>query len=190
MTTESDEILKVMQGEVKIEPGAVLSRGETPTIIGSVENSGRITVYDTETGEPSNILYYMKDKALAKKRPNGNPYFSLEQKVIPKAGNYKCLLHARHPRRDEFEKLGFSTCPKDNLRNEFQVRRHMLKRHPQEWATIEEERERKERKEDREFQRTMMSQAGKQIKTQMKPNQTKKAKGGTNGHEKTEGNDS
>lgn len=154
---QSSEILEQMAREIK--PGTVLDRGETPMIVSSVDGADRVTVYDTETGQSSEILYYMLPNALKKRRPNGKPYFSTKQAVIPKAGNLKCMLHVKSPNRKEYDELGLPTCPKDNLVNEFQVRRHMQKRHPQEWATIQEKEQRLREEEQRQFQRAVLSAA-------------------------------
>jgi len=157
ISQESAELIEQMMRESKIEPGTVLDHGATPMIVKSVEGADKVTVYDTETGQSSSILYYMLPNALKKKRPNGKPYFSTKQTVIPKAGNMKCWLHPKYARREEFDALGLPTCNKSNLTNEFQVRRHMQKRHPQEWATIQEVENQKRNAEERKFQQSVIT---------------------------------
>ncbi|MDO8704765.1 MAG: hypothetical protein Q7J84_07450, partial [Sulfuricaulis sp.] len=79
--------------------------------------------------------------------------------IEPKRGAVKCLLHADGPNRAEYDALGFAVCGKPNLTSPFQLRRHMQVRHKVEWSTIEEERQRKEKEEERAFQRSIVKMA-------------------------------
>ena len=66
------------------------------------------------------------------------------------------MLHPRADNRAHYDALGFRACPKDNLTNPYQVRRHMERKHPAEWNAIEEERKERERQEDRQLQRAIV----------------------------------
>ena len=56
--------------------------------------------------------------------------------------------------------MGFRTCPKSNIINDWEVKLHMSKKHPKEWLAIEDQRKEKERQEDRIFQRTLYEAVG------------------------------
>ncbi len=148
------------------EPGA-LKQGqlapegtkEIPLGINKLESAGYVFIYDTITGEQSKINKNMAHSKLSQKRLDGSYIFSLHQKVIPVRGTYKCLLHPDQPDRAYFDNIGLPTCKKDNLTSLFQVERHMQKRHKQEWATIQADKERKDKLEDRAFQKSIIQMA-------------------------------
>lgn len=127
----------------------------------------RVFVYDTVNGERSEVLVTMLQQILAKKRPDGSTVFTkVKPSGSPVRGTLKCLLHKDNPERGLFDKLGLPTCRKSNLTAAFHVRRHMEKRHRIEWETILQDRKDTaearriaERKEDREFQRTLMEKS-------------------------------
>ena len=157
-------------GEKGVEPGLnldeVIQKGdnETPQVGGmSVTSAGYTIVYDTVTGIGSKINNNNLIQVLKKKRteePNiGSPVFGLKQTVKPMVGDYKCLLHKDDPNRKHYDEIGLAVCPKDNLASSYQVMRHMQKRHKTEWGAIDQERIDKEKQEDREFQRSLMTGA-------------------------------
>ena len=124
----------------------------------SIQSAGWVKVYDTLTGESSIINRNMLPHQLQKKRTDGTYIFTTVKPLVePQRGHYKCLLHADDPNRKDYDALGFAVCRKANLSSPYQVRRHMMKRHPVEWGTIQEERENAKREEDRTFQRTLMA---------------------------------
>lgn len=119
----------------------------------------KVTLYSTIDGLPSQVLVNMLGKKLAQKLPNGQPAWSRTPTVTYKQGEMKCLLHAEHPRRKEFDEIGLAgkTCTKSNIASAFEVRQHMLHRHHQEWQVMEEARAEREREEEREFRRALMA---------------------------------
>ncbi len=143
--------------------GDVIQKGNdsTPEIGGMriIGSAGYTNVYDTLTGIPSKINNNNLKQVLLKKRDNETYVFELKQRVTPKIGIYRCLLHADDPNREHYDLLGLAVCPKGNLASPFQVRRHMMKKHKVEWESIEQERIDAEKKEDREFQRQLMGKA-------------------------------
>ncbi len=148
------------------EPGLdldqVIQKGtdEKPEIGGmKITSAGYTVVYDTLTGVDSTINNNNLPAILRKTRPDGSYVFGLEQLVKPKLGTYKCLLHLSDPNRGHYNEIGLAVCPKDNLASRYQVMRHMQKRHKTEWGAIDQERKDAEKKEDRDFQRTLMSKA-------------------------------
>ena len=128
-------------------------------MIGKVTSAGYVTVYDTKTGVPSKVNNNMIRSMLKKKRADGSPVFGIRQTVKPVVGTFNCLLHQSDPNREHYDAIGLAVCPKGNLASIYQVRRHMLKKHKVEWDAIEQERTDKEKQEDRDFQRLLLSRA-------------------------------
>jgi len=69
----------------------------------------------------------------------------------------KCLLHPDNETRKHYDALGFGVCKKSNLVSEFQVDQHMQKKHKAEYKTIQAEIAKKEKDDDRAFQRAMLN---------------------------------
>lgn len=174
MIAENESLIEEMlEAEKAPEPGTmhireVLHRGDEnvpmPLVIGALASAGYSFIYDTKTGERSLTNRNMLKAQLEKKRDDGSRVFSLRapkdakgKTIKPIRGKIKCILHADDPSRAEFDAMGFASCPKDTIPSPFQLRRHMMTRHKVEWATIEEERQRKEKEEERQFQRSVMN---------------------------------
>jgi len=141
--------------------GGIVPDGSKDLPLGIMElkSAGYVMIYDTLTGEPSRINRNMLMAKMKQRRLDGTFFFSLQQTVTPVRGTYKCLLHPEGADREYYDSLGLPVCKKDNLTSIFQVERHMQKRHRQEWDTIKAERDRKEKQEDREFQRNLLGAA-------------------------------
>ena len=153
-------------GEMKpiIHPGG---EGIPPMVTMKLESAGYSILYNTRTGEHSVFNNNMLRGKL-QQRWEDNPligrfkWASSPVKNSPNPtikGTFKCLLHRDDPDRNHYDTLGFAVCPKDKLSAPFHVRRHMQKRHKVEWEAIEEERKDREKKEDREFQRSLIGKA-------------------------------
>jgi len=120
-------------------------------------SAGYTYVWDNRTGDRSVINNNMLAAQLKKKRPDGSRIFTTVDPHIPvKSGNLKCMLHEKNPDRKKYEHIVFTFCRKENLTNPYQVRRHMEKRHPDEWKAIQEEDKRIEKEEEREFRKTLV----------------------------------
>jgi hypothetical protein len=158
------------QAEAAPEPGTlkvkeILHRGDeelpAPMVAGALQSAGYVYIYDSRTGERSLTNRNMLPTQLQKKRDDGTPVFTVvKPQAQPARGTLKCLLHPDQPERAQYDALGLPVCLKSNLTSPYQVEQHMRHRHPTEWATIEEERKRKEKEEDREFQRSLLAAAG------------------------------
>ena len=99
----------------------------------------------------------MLPSKLRTRRKDGSFRFTpIDPKQKPKRGTVKCLLHKDSENRAHYDKLGFRVCPKDNITNEYQLKQHMNKKHPQEWKAIEDEKKDRERQEDRELQKLIL----------------------------------
>ena len=162
------------------EPGVlrakdILSEGDEetpPSVVTQVTSAEYVWIYDTRTGDRSKCNRNMLKQHLEKKRPDGSLVFTTRDPGFrPVKKGHKCLLHLSNPNRKHYDELGLPTCKKSNLASPFQVRRHMMKRHPQEWATIEQEREDAEKKEQREFQEKLLTRVAG---TGAKPGRPKK----------------
>lgn len=178
-TTKTEATLEEMLRDAKVaeEPGEmaenpVIHKGdadlETP-MIGIVKSAGYTWLYDTQTGVPSRFNNNMLPRALRKKRLDGTYVFGTVQRVKPKQGTFKCMLHKEDSQREHHDAMGFVVCPKDNLSSPFHVRRHMMKKHKVEWGAIEQERIDGERKEDRDFQKLLMTKALGETKEEKAP---------------------
>jgi len=131
---------------------------QAPMTVKEVSSAGYVWVWDTRTYEKIPIIYYMLHSKLRTRRPDGSFRFTtVDPKQLPKRGTTKCLLHAESKNREHYNELGFRVCPKDNITNQYQLEQHMKKKHPQEWATIEQERIRKEKEEDRALQHLLLT---------------------------------
>lgn len=130
---------------------------QTPT---KLTSAGYSYIYDTITGDRSKTNNNMLPAQLRKKRPDGSLRFTtVKPNFIPSGGTLKCNLHKDNPNREIYNDMGLPVCKKHNLTSPFQVKRHMQKRHPMEWAAIEDMRISREKQEDREFQRSIIGMA-------------------------------
>ena len=129
----------------------------------------KITIYDTSTGEPRNILVNMLAKTL-KKRRGGKPAFSMKEEEAPvyARGNIICYLSPNHPDRDYYRSLGINqectTLMKDDtpvhadhLASEMDREIHMSHKHPRAWAIIQGAIAKAERDEELALRREGMA---------------------------------
>lgn len=132
---------------------------EAPMVVNSISSAGYVWIWETDTHERVPCLYYMLPQKLRSRRKDGSYRFTtIEPKEKPVRGQVKCMLHEDHPNRAHYKELGFRTCPKATITSHYQLEQHMLKRHPQEWKAIEQERINKEKAEDRALQRLILQQ--------------------------------
>lgn len=127
-----------------------------------MQGAGWVYVWDNRTGERSIISRTMLPTQLKKKREDGSRVFTTVDPKIPvRRGSLKCMLHRKDPDRTHYDELGLPYCRKENLTSPYMRRRHMEKRHPQEWATIKEEIDRKEKDRDRELRERLLTTTAK-----------------------------
>ncbi len=151
------------------EPSAktqVVSEGSpdvpAPIIAKREKSAGYVYLYEIKTGEKIPANRNMLKQLLEVVNADGTRRFTtVKPNIEPKRGILKCLLHTDDPNRTEYNEMGFPVCKKSNITNKFQVTRHMQKRHPVEWAAIEEARKQREKDEDKEFQRFMLKEVTK-----------------------------
>jgi hypothetical protein len=137
--------------------------GELPVamVTQALQSAQYVYLWDTVTYERSVCNRNMLRTNLRKRRKDGSFVFTpKDPKKAPYRGTLKCRLHIDHPDRGRYDPLGFPTCPMDNLRSEFDVRRHMQHRHKTEWATIEQDREDRQRELDRQAQYGILKAVG------------------------------
>jgi len=169
MTTEKSlEELLIEAEEVNdpsgLSAGRMLHSGNDdvpmPMGVSSLEFGGHVYVYHTQTGDRSRINSNMLAMQLTKTLEDGSRAFTTEKPSFePEKGSIKCLLHPDDPNRAHYDALGFATCTKQYIPSWYQLQRHMAGRHRMENATINEEAERVEKEEEREFQRTLLQAA-------------------------------
>lgn len=145
-----------------------------PVSVSSISGNDYVWVYDTQTYERSRICKNMLPLQLKKKRADGSRVFTtVKPKEKPVRGTFKCMLHPDAPNRQHYDEIGLAVCHKDNLTSPYQVKRHMQKKHKDEYASILEEkadadkaREESNRERDRAF---MEALAAKQSSGDAKP---------------------
>jgi hypothetical protein len=169
--TEQEALIAEMlrdaqKGEVpsSLKENPVIHKGdevlEAPMTVKEISSAGYVWVWDTRTYEKIPILYYMLPSKLRQRRPDGSYRFTTtDPGKPPRRGTIKCLLPPDNPKREEYNARGLRVCRKSNITNQYQLRQHMIKKHPQEWAEIEEERKEREKREDRELQRALLARA-------------------------------
>lgn len=170
-----EELLVKMQGaEAAPEPGSLHHKdvihadGDSAIVASALKSAGYRWIYDTRTGERSLTNVNMLPKQLQKRREDGSPVFTVEKpRVEPPRGTNLCLLHVDHPERARFDVMGLPTCRKGNLMGGYHVKRHMEKRHRQEWLMLEEERLRQEKEDERGFQRAVLLAAAEHASVQL-----------------------
>jgi len=161
-----------LPSELKENP--VIHRGdetlEAPMTVKELTSAGYVYVWDSRTFERAPVLYYMLPSILRRRRADGSFIWTTnDPKQLPKRGTLKCLLHKDSPDRAEYDKMGLRACKKSNITNEYEVKQHMLKKHPKEWQTIEDKRKERERQEDRAFQRALYEAVGGKKEKEEKP---------------------
>ncbi len=126
-----------------------------------VLSAGQAYVYDTKTREQSVCRKNNLRHLLTLKRPDGSPIFTtVKPKTPPKRGVLKCMLHP-DVRTEMYDAWGFPVCMKSNLTSPFQVRRHMMKRHKQEYEAIKEEEARIEKDKERQLREALIKAGSK-----------------------------
>lgn len=148
-----------MPSDLKTNP--ILHAGDgtlqAPMTVKEISGGGYVWVWDTRTFDRIPILTYMLPSKLRSRRPDGSFRFTtVNPGKLPNRGTVKCLLHPDAENRTHYDELGFRTCRKGNITNQYQLQQHMKKKHPQEWQALEQERAATERKEDRELQKLLV----------------------------------
>ena len=170
---EEKDILSAMQlgvgkapeaGETKVgqDVSGDIGEGDTkiniPAVVSSIVSAGYSYLYNTRTGDKSRFNNNMLPRVV-RQRWNDEPLkgqlvWSARPVTSPphpiKVGTFKCMLHKDAPNRELYDQMGFAICPKDNLASPYQVRRHMMKKHKDEWAAIEDMRKEAEKKKSDE----------------------------------------
>ncbi len=141
-----------------------------PMTVKEISSAGYVYIWETDTFEKVPVLYYMLAQKLRQRRPDGSFRFTtVDPGKQPKRGTILCMLHPDGKDRKHYEELGFRTCPKSNITNQYQLQQHMAKRHKEEWAAIKAEKEAKEKEEDRMLQRLLLKQQLKETETTPEP---------------------
>jgi hypothetical protein len=170
MTTPLDMLQAAATTAENLEPGSMRAGdfvreahasedGEykPPMIITDLATAGWVLIYDTETREPSLCNRNAVPTQLKELRPNGLPIFTMSKpKEGPWRGDIKCFLHADQPDRHELDAMGFPTCRKATLPNNYQAELHAEFKHRLEWSAVKADKERAKQDEDRLIQRELL----------------------------------
>ena len=149
-----------LPSELTINP--ILHKGDevlpAPMTVKEISSAGYVWVWDSRSFEKIPIIYYMLPSKLRQRRPDGSFRFTtIDPGQLPNRGAIKCMLHEKGEDRKHFDELGFRVCPKEGINNQYQLQQHMIKKHPQEWKAIKLEQEAKEKEEDRNLQRLLLT---------------------------------
>ena len=126
-----------------------------------VLSAGQVYIYDTKTRERSVCRRNILVRKLKLKREDGSQVFTtVKPKTPPKRGVLRCMLHPDE-RKPDYDDWGFPICKKANLNNPFQVRRHMEKRHKDEYKAIREEQVKAEKDREREERNAIIGLASR-----------------------------
>ena len=180
--SEQDALIAEMLRDAKgvdlpseLAQNPVIHKGDgdlpAPMTVTELKSGKYFYIWESDTGEKVPCLGYMLGQKLRQRLPSGKFRFTTTDPGIkPRRGTIKCMLHLEALNQAEYNELGFRTCKKSNITNQYQLEQHMKKRHPQEWEAIENARKTKERAEDRELQRMLVtSVASKQVSTEEAP---------------------
>lgn len=187
MTTETqitekdaqyDAMIQQFMGDatsVDGDPGAVhpFTQGtgalaDTEAVMRVADTAGDAWVWHTQTYKAVPVNLNMLPAQLRKKDEFGKPLFTVYgpeddrspiKGMYPTKGIHKCLLHPNGEHRAYYNTLGLPTCLKSTIASPFQVTRHMQVKHEQEWAALEQMREKTEKDDDRAFQRGLFNRA-------------------------------
>lgn len=94
-------------------------------------------------------------------RPGDRVFVFDRPKARPPELRNRCRLHPDDLDREIWDAMGLPICSKP-LANPYEVDRHMQKKHSTAWGTIERDRLKKERDEDRTAQKVMMDAIARQ----------------------------
>lgn len=155
-----DAKLVDLPSELKANP--VIHKGDetldAPMTVKELSSAGYVYIWDSRTFERAPVLYYMLSSIMRRRREDGSFIWTTnDPKQLPARGTHKCLLHKDSPNRESYKKMGLRTCKKSNIINEYEVKQHMLKKHPKEWMSIEDVRKERERVEALEIQKGMLA---------------------------------
>ena len=161
LTEDNEALIAEMLADAKtvelpseLRENPIIHRGddelEAPMTVKELTSAGYVYLWDSRTYERAPVLRYMANEVLRRRREDGSRIWTaVDPHKRPKRGTHKCLLHQDSPSRAEYDAMGLRTCKKSNIINEFEVKQHMLKKHPKEWMAIEDKRKEAERQEDR-----------------------------------------
>lgn len=132
-----------------------------PMVVSALDEAGYTRVYHTKEGDTRIVHKNLLKSILQKKNDDGSYAFSPRPvRLLTKAkANLNCLLHINDLRRAKFEGLGLPVCDREGIPSPYQQRMHMIRKHKQEWAIIEQEREEREKQEQKEWQQNLLSGA-------------------------------
>jgi hypothetical protein len=185
MTTEQEQAVAGFLGEevpapvgdFPMQPGQTLASSVGGQPIGAkvteVDRGRWIKFYNTRTGDSSktNVVhrpFFDPANPRAWRWSDGTMMCSLTPPIgiTPARGEFICRLHPNYEKRAYYDEIGLrgKGCfeaggGKEGIPSEFDVHLHMEKRHRREWALIKEDELRRERLDEREWQRTLLLMA-------------------------------
>ena len=118
------------------------------------QDAGVVPIYDLHTGARSLCPVNLLPANLTKVDADGNRMFtSIKPAVtLTPVKRHKCLLHPEE-REPIYDDWGLPTCSKDNIADPLNLELHMQRRHPMAWNTIQREKQRLEKEEERGWQK-------------------------------------
>jgi len=128
--------------------------------LGLSSTANELTLWNRETGEPSQVLSDQLRLRLRQRFPAGHPLqgervYTHEKMEPLRRGHELCLLHKDHPQRAEMDEVGFRNkfCRKANLISEYEVQQHLQRKHKKAWEAKREHKQEAERREQMDLMR-------------------------------------
>jgi hypothetical protein len=173
MTTKDAQLIE-MERLMRSAPepggleGATMGEGVAVTNT-TVESAGYVTMWNTDTREPSVFNMNSIRTKLRETFPvnyetiamRGKPaWTATEPSTKPWRGTAVCPLHDSRPQRAAYDLEGYPKCTREHLPNDMEAQEHLKKKHPATWRQMNEARaevERVAQVEDRVINRQILA---------------------------------
>lgn len=174
MTTSNEAKITEMERTLRTapEPGSVSydAMGEEISMAkSSVTSAGYVTMWNTDTREPSifnmNSVRAKLGEVFSNDYPEnpsmrGKPCWTSEAPSTPPwRGIATCPLHDSRPERPAYDAMGYPKCSRIELPNEMDAQEHLRLKHPRTWTLMQTQRgevERIAQEEDRVLNRKIL----------------------------------
>lgn len=121
----------------------------------------KVTLWNMLNGEPLDVPFYLAQRMMRDRLPDGSPMFTGRQDEAPeyRRGSTPCFLNPNSPEFGELAAIGIPVpvpCPAASLASEWSKRIHAERRHRQEWNTYQQALEARASAEDRAERRAQI----------------------------------
>lgn len=152
---EMEEAVEVRKRDLR-DPELKKVNDREMALMDITERPDWVTLYRTDTGEPTQFPDFMKSVQLRKLGPDGKRAFTATRSRAPafQRGQLPCYFHPDAPEAADVKALGITAkCKSAHLGSEWAREQHAITRHKKEWASWQASLDKKEREADREERR-------------------------------------